>query len=253
MKAGIMQECGPLPLQCAVFISMIRDLGEERGQVRQDAETTLSIVRSVIQSVGLEITRLVAPLSFKRNSLSPWCINSACALFPTAALLQSKEVGLLSIQIFSFVPMFSRLGRFRRVRVCFTVCLWDCAHMWAGGCVSKRVHSRGHSVRLGVYLYVSNHVGKVLYPLIVCVCLWSLIDTVKLYLRYEVPLQVADILVFFFHGNNVDILNYLVWYIYFWCPGQYPWSQCFLHCPESHLIYHWHPFILWISHWKRIS
>lgn len=96
----------------------VRVLAEKRSRVRQDAETTVSIVESVIQSVSKSVNSLAGgsfELSSKRNSLSPWCINSACALFPTTALLQSKEVGLLSIQIFSFVPMFSRHGRVRCV------------------------------------------------------------------------------------------------------------------------------------------
>lgn len=75
--------------------------------------------RSISQSVSLEIARPVAPLSFPlRGILSPWFINSTRALFPTAALLQSKEVGLRSTQIFSFVSMFSRRGRVRLVHVC---------------------------------------------------------------------------------------------------------------------------------------
>lgn len=76
------------------------------------------IVQSVIQSVSKSVNSQADgsfELSSKRNSLSPWCINSACALFPTAALLQSKEVGLPSIQLFSFVPMFSRHVRVRYV------------------------------------------------------------------------------------------------------------------------------------------
>lgn len=90
---------------------------------------------SISQSVSLEIARPVAPLSFPlRGILSPWFINSACALFPTAALLQSKEVGLLSIQIFSFVSMFSGHGRVRLVYVC----------------VSRGVHGVGCSVTVCV-------------------------------------------------------------------------------------------------------
>lgn len=87
----------------------------------------LSIVHSVIQSVSKSVNSLADgsfELSSKRNSLSPWCINSACALFPTAALLQSKEAGRPSIQIFSFVPKFSRHVRVRYV----CVCVWDCMH-----------------------------------------------------------------------------------------------------------------------------
>lgn len=75
-------------------------------------------MQSVIQSVsksGNSPADGSFELSSKRNSLSPWCINSACALFPTAALLQSKEVGLPSIQLFSFVPMFSKYVRVRNV------------------------------------------------------------------------------------------------------------------------------------------
>lgn len=117
----------------------VRVLVEKRSRVRQDAETTVSIVQSVIQSVSQSVNSLAGgsfELSSKRNSLSPWCINSACALFPTAALLQSKEVGLLSIQIFSFVPMFSRHGGVR------CVCVWDRARMSAWRCERVRACSR---------------------------------------------------------------------------------------------------------------
>lgn len=105
--------CTTAPLMHNVYCMCqhVGVLAEKRIWVRQDAENTVSIVQSVIQSVSKSVNSLAGgsfELSSKRNSLSPWCINSACALFPTAALLQSKEVGLLSIQIFSFVPMFSR-------------------------------------------------------------------------------------------------------------------------------------------------
>ena len=125
----------------------------KKSRVRQDAETTVSIVQSVIQSVSQSVNSLAGgsfELSSKRNSLSPWCINSACALFPTAALLQSKEVGLLSIQIFSFVPMFSRHGRVRYV--CVLLCTVVGAFLC--GYADKCVHARGYYVRLYVYLCV---------------------------------------------------------------------------------------------------
>lgn len=135
----------------------VRVLAEKKSRVRQDAETTVSIVQSAIQSVSQSVNSLAGgsfELSSKRNSLSPWCINSACALFPTAALLQSKEVGLLSIQIFSFVPMFSRHGRVRCV--CLCVCVRLCLDMSACLCgnMSECVHARGYYVRLYVYLCV---------------------------------------------------------------------------------------------------
>lgn len=139
--------CTTAPLMHSVYCMCqhVGVLAEKRSRVRQDAETTVSIVQSVIQSVSQAVNSLAGgsfELSSKRNSLSPWCINSACALFPTAALLQSKEVGLLSIQIFSFVPMFSRHVRVRCV--CARVC----------GCASKRVQAHGYYVRLYVYLCV---------------------------------------------------------------------------------------------------
>lgn len=103
-----------------LYVSACQSPCRKNCRVRQDAETTVSIVQSVIQSVGKSVNSLADgsfELSSKRNSLSPWCINSACALFPTAALLQSKEVDLPSIQIFSFVPKFSRHVRVSRVCV----------------------------------------------------------------------------------------------------------------------------------------
>lgn len=123
----VMQEYILLHILCTMYCMCqhVRVIaGNKRSRVRQDAETTVSIGQSVIQSVSQSVNSLAGgsfELSSKRNSLSPWCINRACALFPTAALLQSKEVGLLSIQIFSFVPMFSRHGRVRCVFVCVTV------------------------------------------------------------------------------------------------------------------------------------
>lgn len=135
-------------------------LAEKRSGVRQDAETTVSIVQSVIQSVSKSVNSPADgsfELSSKRNSLSPWCINSACALFPTAALLQSKEVGLLSIQIFSFVPMFGRHLRVRYVCVCDTVRASVCMLLGImSGCM---------------FIYVCNRICTVIHPLIVCVCL----------------------------------------------------------------------------------
>lgn len=118
----------------------------------------LSIVQSVIQSVSKSVNSLADgsfELSSKRNSLSPWCINSACALFPTAALLQSKEVGLPSIQIFSFVPMFSRHVRVRYV------CVRDCR--------SKCMHADG--IMLGcLFIYVCYHTCTMRHPGMICVC-----------------------------------------------------------------------------------
>lgn len=130
---------------------------QKKSRVRQDAETTVSIVQSVIQSVSKSVNSLADgsfELSSKRNSLSPWCINSACALFPTLALLQSKEVGLPSIQIFSFVPMFS--WHVRVSYVCVTVHVG--ASVWMlvdimSGCM---------------FIYVCNRICTVI---IVCVCL----------------------------------------------------------------------------------
>lgn len=113
--------------------------GKKKSRVRQDAETTVSIVQSVIQSVSKSVNSLADgsfELSSKRNSLSPWCIISACALFPTVALLQSKEVGLPSIQIFSFVPMFSRHVRVRYVCVCVCLTVLGCES------VSLRLYER---------------------------------------------------------------------------------------------------------------
>lgn len=77
--------------QRTVCVSMSESLQKKkRSRVRQDAETTVSILQSVIQSVSQSVNSLAGgsfELSSKRNSLSPWCINSACALFPTTALL----------------------------------------------------------------------------------------------------------------------------------------------------------------------
>lgn len=127
----------------------------------------LSIVQSVIQSVSKSVNSLADgsfELSSKRNSLSPWCINSACALFPTAALLQSKEVGLPSIQIFSFVPMFSRHVRVRYV------CVRDSAWMKVlCGCRSKCMHADG--IMLGcLFIYVCYHTCTMRHPGMICVC-----------------------------------------------------------------------------------
>lgn len=116
----------------------------------QGCSSVQPVSQSASQPASLEIARPVAPLSFPlRGILSPWFINSACALFPTAALLQSKEVGLLSIQIFSFVSMFSRRGRVRLAHVCVQ------------GCARCRVFC----------LFMCNRISIVIHPLIVaCVC-----------------------------------------------------------------------------------
>lgn len=150
----------PSNAQCNVCVSMSESL-QKKSRVRQDAETTVSIVQSVIQSVSKSVNSLASgsfELSSKRNSLSPWCINSACALFPTPALLQSKEVGLPSIQIFSFVPMFS--WHVRVSYVCVTV------HVGARVCMLVAIMSGC------MFIYVGNRICTVIHPLIVCVCLF---------------------------------------------------------------------------------
>lgn len=77
-------------MHSVLYVSACQSPCIKNCRVRQDAETTVSIVQSVTQSVGKSVNSLADgsfELSSKRNSLSPWCINSDCALFPTAALL----------------------------------------------------------------------------------------------------------------------------------------------------------------------
>lgn len=140
----------PSIARCTVCVSMSESLQEKKKRgVRQDAAATVGLVQSVSQSFSKSVNSLADgsfELSSKRNSLSPWCINSPCALFPTAALVQSKEVGLPSIQIFSFVPMFSRHVRVRYVCASVTG-----ARMCVSGSVNKCVHAPGYYVRLYVY------------------------------------------------------------------------------------------------------
>lgn len=69
------------PLHRISYGRQVRVLAEGRSRVRQDGQTAVRIVRSVIQSVSKSANSLSDgsfELSSKRNSLSPWCINSAC-------------------------------------------------------------------------------------------------------------------------------------------------------------------------------
>lgn len=140
----------------------VRVLAEKkRSRVRQDAETTVSIVQSVIQSVSQSVNSLAGgsfELSSKRNSLSPWCINSACALFPTTALLQSKEVGLL---VYRYFPLSLCLAGMEESDVCEC---W-CVVVRASVCMLTGIMSGC------MFIYVCNRICTLKRPLIVCVCL----------------------------------------------------------------------------------
>lgn len=123
----------------------------------------------------------MAPLSFPLRGilfLLGVLIVPACALFPIAALVQSKEVGLLSIQIVSFVPMF---GRHLRVW-CVCVC----------GCKRWCVHAHGYYVRL--YVYSGCVIVYVLWNILNCLCVCaSLSQSLSLTfpLRGRVPAKVV--------------------------------------------------------------